>query len=542
MRLDSPGKLAKSIVSALHLRMFRKSDHVSVQEQPADFVTTLANTLQNQGIEAWLENPHRLAEGIERVEKAWALQPSAETAIQLGVMYDRANRHQDALLVYRQAFHLFPDHKRLRLEAGNTLLRHGKSSDLFDYFESILKIDPIDRFATFAFDMLKRYRVWVDEIAVKFKGATPESKKFILACSVWGEPFTSDFINYLCASLLAPNNLPALAKHSEVFFLICATEEAEERIKAAPIFQEVESYAAIHFVRYQSDWIRAGLTMSEHYGNDLGPYYARNCKFLLFSCSHYLALAVGYKLDSLVVPLCADIFLNESALTSISELVPRTADVVASGGINLPAARVGMEIETYRDKMGRLVVPSAAIAKLAIKHFPEQYFADAKSFSNFPIMICWRVGSNGLLIYQSHYHPVCIRARSLLPPFELTTDPVDSRFADKHYIDTQRVHLLRDLSISFAALEGLGSQETHGNAPKPMSEADVGLWLWQVWSFWRSINLAEPIYVIDGKAPAELPKVKAEAASVMDRIMKFTNDHEAVNRGRKTWRIEPINL
>lgn len=540
MRLDSPAKLAKSIVSALYLRMFRKSDPISVQEQPADLIKALANTLQNQGIAAWLENPLRLAEGIEGVEKAWALQPSPETAIQLGVMYDRANRHQDALLVYRQAFHLFPNHKRLRLEAGNTLLRHGQSSDLHDYFESILKIDPADRFAGFAFDMLKSYRVWVDEITVKFKGTTPERRKFILACSVWGEPFTSDFIDYLCASLLAPNNLPALAKHAEVFFLICATEEAEERIKAAPIFQEVESHATIHFVRYQSDWIRAGLTMSDHYGTDLGPYYARNCKFLLFSCSHYLALAVGYKLDSLVVPLCADIFLNESVLTSVSELVPKIADVVASGGINLPADQVRAEIETYRDKTGRLVVPSAAIAKLATKHFPEQYFADAKAFSNFPIMICWRVGPNGLLIYQSHYHPVCIRARSLLPPFELTTDPVDSRFADKHYIDTQRVHLMRDLNISFAALEGLGSQESPGDAPKPMSEADVGLWLWQVWGLWRSINLSEPICVIDGKTPAELPNVRAEAASVMRRIMTFTNDHESGNRERKTWRIKPI--
>ena len=247
------------------------------------------------------DDPRRIEEAIGKLEQAWALTHDARIAIQLATMYDRVNRNDDALVVLREAFRRDPRHPLLRHHAAITLLRHGTAPDVRDFFASVLKIDPDDAFAQFVMSLLDSYDVWVDELVSSIVQKVDGRRPFIISCPVWGQPFGGNFAHYICAALLSPNNLPALAKRYSIHLVIFTTAETEAYLTADPLFALLERYATVRFVHYTEKQIGYRKSMEAHYGREevfysqrsLAFYYARNCKFALMSCAHYVALAAG---------------------------------------------------------------------------------------------------------------------------------------------------------------------------------------------------------------------------------------------------------
>lgn len=226
------------------------------KQTTAQALESLATRLRQDGIVQWMTHPHQIVDAIVKIEQSWALRPDADTAIQLGVMYDLVNRHDDTLAIYRRAFHRFPEHARLRHEAGITLLRHGAPHDIQDFFESVQHFDSSDVFAQFVSQLLGQYPSWIDSLEAAIGEGSNGRSVYLLACPVWGEPFTTNFIRYLCATLLAPNNLPALVEHHDVHFAVFTTHESEKRLKADPVFEKLAAQVSIHFIRYDSHWVQ----------------------------------------------------------------------------------------------------------------------------------------------------------------------------------------------------------------------------------------------------------------------------------------------
>lgn len=501
----------------------------------------LAQVLRDEGATMWMANPHQIVEAIVKVEQSWALRRNPDTAVQLGVMYDLVNRHQDALSVYCEAFHLFPEHPRLRHEASIKLLRHGQPDDIRAFFESVLRFDPEDVFAQFVSQMIKEYPSWVEALTTAMTAPHEKRDVYTLACAVWGEPFTTHFVRDLCAALLSPNNLPAFAKHHSIHFAIFTTAEIETRLRNDPIFIQLSSYAAIHFILYDPKWLQYKETMKHHYGTDLGLYYSRTCKFLLFSCAHYASLAAGRRIDSNVVPLCAGSTLSDGALPAMSDVMAKNIDVIAFCGFNLTEKTARPVIEqNFRDQTGSLSIPPQAFAKLFADHMPEQYFVDSPNFSSFPINLCWRVGPNALLVHATHYHAICIRPAALALPFELTIDPVDSRFLDRRIFDKDRIHFVQDLSITAFNLDGGAEADAKTEQPGRMSVPAVGRWLWQVWGPWRASAFGSQIAIVDGPLPAGWHEMRKQAQDTADQISRVAEDLEEGNRRRKHWKLGPI--
>src|SRR6266545_1767416 len=211
--------------------------------RPADLVLPravdfAAKGLLREGTALWAADPHLIGDAIDKVERAWALAGGAETAVQLATMYDLANRHQDALVVLREASHADPRHALLRHHAAITLLRHGTPGDIEDFFASVLRIDPDDAFAQFVKTFLDSYDPWVDRLAsaIVRDGRQP----FVISCPVWGQPYSSYFVRYLCATLLATNNLPELAKRYAPHIVIFTTAETETYLRGEPLFARLQ--------------------------------------------------------------------------------------------------------------------------------------------------------------------------------------------------------------------------------------------------------------------------------------------------------------
>ena len=172
----------------------------------------------------------------------------------------------------------------------------------------------------------------------------------------------------------------------------------------------------------------------------LAFYYARNCKFALMSCAHYVALAAGRATDAFVSCQVADTVLNDGALPTMAARLVDGADAILISGIQIDGAvlRPVLDHACRRDD-GVLRLSSDDCARILVEHLPEYNFADRSGLPRMRLRICWRVGADGILVHGNHYHPICLRPKAFAHPLHLTIDPIDSRFVDRSSLEMDRI-------------------------------------------------------------------------------------------------------
>jgi hypothetical protein len=504
----------------------------------------LAKGLASDGTRLWQGDRFQINEAIATVEQAWTLTRDPQAAIQLCTMYDLANRNDDALVVLREAFRRHPRHALLRHHAAITLLRHGAAGDVAEFFESVLAIDPDDAFARFVTSVLDRYDGWVADLVQSIGESAGGRRPFVIAVPVWGQPFTDNFVRYCCGSLLAANNLPALARDHSVHLVIFTSRETAAHLEADPLLGRLREHAAIRFVLYDDQQVGYGKAMEAHYGREpvyysqrsLAFYYARTCKFVLMSCAHYVALAAGRQADAMVSCYVADSLLSDGSLPRVASLLAGDADAVLLNGLQLPAAVLRPQLERqFRCDDGSLSLTSHDCETLLIEHLPAYNFARPDGRAQIPLRVCWRVGDSGILAHCNHYHPIGLRPRAFSHPLRLSIDPVDSRFIDRTSLEAPRVHVVQDASIVALSLEEGPLPEQLAAGENALSPDDLAFWLWGYWGRLRAMLFRTPLRF--GMPDERWQPVEDEARKNIDDVIHRAEALEADNRRRRSWRL-----
>lgn len=504
-----------------------------------------ARGLLREGTRTWAGDPRLVREAIDRVEQAWALSRDPMVAIQLATMYDRTNQNQDALVVLREAFRSDPHHALVRHHAAITLLRHGTHDDIRDFVESVLKLDPADAFARFVATLLDRYDVWTARLLASIERRRDGRQPFIISLPVWGRLYSDYFVRYLCSALLAPNNLPALAKRHSVHLVLFTTAETERDLRADAMFRRIEEHATVDFVHY-GELVDYQASMEAGYRNQQVPYsdqslafyYARTCKFALMSCAHYVALAAGRAVDALVSCQVADLILNDGALPLMADRLASEADAVLIHAIQMPGRILRPILEKdFRREDGVLALSSEECVGFIVRHMPEANFVDAKRLFDLPLRIGWRVGDGGVLIHGNHYHPICLRPKAFTHPLRLTVDPVDSRFIDRTSLEIDRIHLVQDASIVGMAVDDDPILDESENSMGALSVPLFGLWLWGYWGRLRGTFFRSPVRLGSATSGLEWKRVEEDASAIVEAIVQEATQLEESRRVRKSWRV-----
>jgi hypothetical protein len=506
----------------------------------------VAKRLLKQGTSIWQTERQRIDEAIEKVEQAWSLTYDPNIAVQLCTMYDQANLNDRALALLRDAFRRNPRHALVRHHAAITLLRHGSGPDTRDFFDSVLKVDPDDAFARFVTALLDSYDVWVEDLVARIKSRHDGRPPFIISCPVWGQPFQEYFIRYICAAQLSTNNLPELAKRYSVHFVIFTTAETEKYLNAEPLFACLKEHASVRFIRYSEEQVNYGKAMEAHYGGEavyyserpLSFYYARNCKFALMSCAHYTALAAGRSTDALVSCQVADTILNDGALGRMAGLLETGVDAVLINCLQIEGEVLRPMLDhDFRRADGTLEISSEDCTKLLVDHLPAYNFASAGQLPQIPLRICWRVGSEGILVHGNHYHPIGLRPRNLGRPLHLSIDPIDSRFMDRTTLDVDRIHIVQDASIVGFSVEEGPAPEQLASPTGALAHSDVAFWLWGYWGRLRGPFFQSPLRFGKVASPEAWEKAEATASGVVDAIVRQAAQLEENHRVRRSWRL-----
>jgi len=319
--------------------------------------------------------------------------------------------------------------------------------------------------------------------------------------------------------------------------------QRRRQLDPEPLFRRLEGYATVDFVHFSRDLIDYRASMERGYGhekvpysqNSLAFYYARNCKFALMSCAHYVALAAGQASDALVSGMVADIVMNDGALPGMAKLMKR-CDALLVHALQLPGKIVRPIIDRdFRDADGVLAIPSDACSRLLVGHLPEANFADTRRFADPPLRIAWRVGEDGLLVHGNHYHPYCLRPKALAHPLRLSIDPIDSRFIDRTSLGMDRIHLVQDDSIVSMAVDDDPILEPSSNSMGELSVPRFSLWLWGYWGRLRGELFRSPIRF--GEPAAGRQQVEQAVVSIVDAIVSEAEKLEQANRMRKSWKL-----
>jgi len=269
--------------------------------------------------------------------------------------------------------------------------------------------------------------------------AAPWRRRFaVIGSVVWGRLFVDKFMDYCLPSLLAPGNIPALARKRQVVHSIVTTEADRDRIVAHPAFARLRELVKVVFTCFPQEF----LERREQSGYNFYHFYG-----LLDHQSVFMAQAL--KADLYLLPI--DCVYSRDCLRNFSSYLERDADCCSVGSIEAIESelRAWLDVETRR-RVNVLDLPSRELIQAASDH-PDRYFRsltmrpDNTEFCAHPRELVWPF-ADGLAIHSIFMHPLAVSARLLSRPFHAQHENVDFALLPRLLQGDGRMKVIEDAS------------------------------------------------------------------------------------------------
>jgi hypothetical protein len=235
---------------------------------------------------------------------------------------------------------------------------------------------------------IRRVRKHVDEIL----DLSVAMRQIFFFVVFWGIHFRCYFANVLLRSLLAPGNLPVLARSDGHKLLICCPEDDWLAVRAHPAFA-----AATHYVEF----VHIPLEPPPHGRHPVDHMSVghRRAVETCFEAKVYGSLLHPDMLfaDGFVASLCRHVVAGTQAL-----LVP---------ALRLAQSRLftNLGLDADRDAGDALVFSPRAIAAASIESLHDEIVEceiEGPRFSLLPNSVWWRASQGGVLVHSFSWSPV----------------------------------------------------------------------------------------------------------------------------------------
>ena len=289
----------------------------------------------------------------------------------------------------------------------------------------------------FLVEMMK-LRAANDANARRLRAASRRRRFAVIGSVVWGQRFVDKFMDYCLPSLLAPGNIPALARKRKVVHSIVTTEADRDRIVAHPAFARLRELAEVIFTCFPQEF----LERREQCGYNFYHFYG-----LLDHQSVFMASALNA--DLYLLPI--DCVYSRDCLRNFSSYLEGDADCCSVGSIEAiePELRAWLDGENRR-RADVLDLPSRDLLQAASEH-PDRYFRsltmrpDNTEFCAHPRELVWPF-ADGLAIHSIFMHPLAVSARLLSRPFHAQHENVDFALLPRLLQGDGRLKVIEDAS------------------------------------------------------------------------------------------------
>jgi len=289
----------------------------------------------------------------------------------------------------------------------------------------------------FLVEMMK-LRAANDAQVRRLRAAAWRRRFAVIGSVVWGQRFVDKFMDYCLPSLLAPGNIPALARKRKVVHSIVTTEADRDRIVAHPAFARLRKLARVVFTCFPPEF----LERREQSGYNFYHFYG-----LLDHQSVFMARAL--KADLYLLPI--DCVYSRDCLGNFSSYLERDSDCCSVGSIEAIESelRAWLDVETKR-RANVLDLPSRELVQAASER-PDRYFRsltmrpDNTEFCAHPRELVWPL-VDGLAIHSIFMHPLAVSARLLSRPFHAQHENVDFALLPRLLQGDGRLKVIEDAS------------------------------------------------------------------------------------------------
>jgi hypothetical protein len=212
--------------------------------------------------------------------------------------------------------------------------------------------------------------------------------KVQLVTAVWGKSYIEGFLNLSMLSALAPGNLPALAEHTDLEYVILTARADEKVFHRTPQFERLKAVANVRFI-YIDDII-----VKQIYGVVLTLAYFRAIK------------QVGEKArETFFIFMNSDFLLADGSLRSLIPYFRNNAHVVLAPSFRASEEAVLHELCGRLDKESSvLAIPPRELVEIALRN--QHATVVSKTFNQnylrslYPNNLYWRVDNSTML---GHY-------------------------------------------------------------------------------------------------------------------------------------------
>ena len=216
-------------------------------------------------------------------------------------------------------------------------------------------------------------------------------EQFEIVTVLWGARFVDRFLSMTLATMLAPGNIPALAKARRVSYRIFTGENDAHRLRGSPLFQRLEQLLPVNISVISP-------------GGDGGKYQA--------AIRYYIqSLQEARATSAATILLHPDAIWADGAMLRIAELADAGYAAIMADGLRVVSEHFMPAFEDGSDKGadGSLSMRPRALMELAMD-FIHPYEAsvtwNSKFIHDVPFRLHWPVSGGGILTQGFCYNPI----------------------------------------------------------------------------------------------------------------------------------------
>jgi len=319
---------------------------------------------------------------------------------------------------------------------------------------------------------------------------------------VWGYRFVSRFLEFCLPTLLAPNNIPAIAREKPCRFVLLSSTADEPVIRSHPAWQKLERLCACE-IQSIDDLITQG----------------NHTATITLAFERVLRQYGDAMRDTCFIFLMSDYLVADGSLTTVLRTIGTGAGAVLAGNFQVIAEDAAPLLRQRTDPDSQeLVLPPRDLVRWSLAHL---HPATAANIVNFGLThnahanrLFWRVDENCLIGRFYLMHPIAIHPE--------TSDFVVGSSWDYSFVPelcpSGNIVALTDSDDYLVVELQRRDYEWENLRPGPVVAAELALSLAEWTTDYHRRNAAHTIVFHAGDRPADLAQFVARSDSFIDTV------------------------
>ena len=356
-------------------------------------------------------------------------------------------------------------------------------------------------------------------------GPQPSGKSVDVVTVIWGKTYVERWAEINAPTLLAPGNIPALAREMSVYLVFYTTHEDRDRIRSLPVYRRLKQFAAIRFVIMDS-------ILRDTAHDLLGLRFAD--KYAPMTAVHNHCMRHAAHKGHYVFFNFPDIMWQKDFFEKISARIKNgKTHIFYYSGPYTELETVQRNIKKFLDD-GVLAISNEDLREICSKY---RHTSSLLQYAKSPlryfgaIMRMYRVKTHGDIIHMACFVPIILKPNHYI----YTRTTIDADHPISPLLPPQQMEIITDnLSLCVASMDPLAAQDNAMRWP-PYDLASFAKDFRLGMNLWNRIFFSLPCHFYSGAMTSEEEWDKAyqTATCEVKEILHF---------GSKALPVPPVEL